>query len=211
MAKIVIDADDTLFRTVEGFTLFSNEHFGTNLTPDDYSEDWEAMWQVSREVVDKRAEVYREQGVVSSYPPMEGAHFVLRALRKGGHRFAVATSREMELRNETRVAVARHYMGLIALNDIRYAGIWDGDYSTNSHHKTKGDLFVEMGADYVVDDHPKHCIAAAERGIAAFLFGDYAWNRDAVVPDSVIRVANWGEILEFFNEQSGQNFYAASA
>lgn len=211
MAKFVIDADDTLFRTAEGFTRFSNEHFGTQLTADDYSEDWEAMWQVSREVVDERAEVYHEQGVVSSYPPMEGAHFVLHALRRRGHRFAVATSRERELRNETRLAVARHYMGLIALNDIRHAGIWDGNYDSTACHKTKGDLFVEMGADYVIDDHPKHCIAAAERGIGAFLFGDYAWNRDVEVPESVIRVASWGEILEFFNEQSRQSFYAASA
>ncbi|HLA48993.1 MAG TPA: hypothetical protein VJY84_00415, partial [Candidatus Saccharimonadales bacterium] len=66
----------------------------------------------------------------------------------------------------------------------------------------KAEVCREIGADYLVDDQPKHCLAAADAGITALLFGDYKWTRVNNLPKNVIKVRNWPAVLEYFNAKS---------
>jgi len=67
---------------------------------------------------------------------------------------------------------------------------------------TKNDVIKQIGADYLIDDQPKHCIAAAKAGIKTVLFGDYKWNRDLKLRKNMVRARNWQEVLEYFNGQN---------
>jgi hypothetical protein len=53
-----------------------------------------------------------------------------------------------------------------------------------------------------IDDQPKHCVAAADIGIKALLFGEYSWNRTDTLPVGVARVKDWVAVLQYFDEQS---------
>ena len=64
---------------------------------------------------------------------------------------------------------------------------------------TKADIVKQIGADYLIDDQPKHCFAAAEAGITSLLFGDYRWNRNVKLPEGVVKVRTWHEVLEYFD------------
>ncbi|MGH7240930.1 MAG: hypothetical protein ACREGB_01390, partial [Candidatus Saccharimonadales bacterium] len=67
-------------------------------------------------------------------------------------------------------------------------------------HRTKDQLLTELGADYLIDDQPKHCFAAAAAGITSVLYGDYAWSRGVgTLPEGVVRAANWSEVQEYFD------------
>lgn len=46
---IAVDIDDVLADNAAGFVTFSNERWGTNLTPDDYGEHWVKVWQVDND------------------------------------------------------------------------------------------------------------------------------------------------------------------
>jgi uncharacterized HAD superfamily protein len=67
---------------------------------------------------------------------------------------------------------------------------------------TKTKILAEIGANYLIDDQPKHCIAAAEAGITALLFGDYKWNKDIELKTNMVRVKNWQEVTEYFDGRS---------
>ena len=55
-------------------------------------------------------------------------------------------------------------------------------------------MIEKIGADVLIDDQLKHCLAVVETGRRALLFGDYNWNRQTVLPAGVERVVDWVEV-----------------
>jgi hypothetical protein len=78
--KIAIDADDVLFRSAEGFTAYSNERWGLNLKPENYSEDWAEFWGITLNEGQQRADEIHRSGVFGSYHHFEEAVPVLAQL-----------------------------------------------------------------------------------------------------------------------------------
>jgi hypothetical protein len=78
--------------------------------------------------------------------------------------------------------------------------MWDV-ITKDSIHQTKGELLKSLGAQYHIDDQPKHCISALQQGIQPLLFGDYSWNRSVELPEGIVRVKNWQEVTEYFNAE----------
>lgn len=194
---IAVDVDDVLAAHAEGFVAFSNEQWGTNLTVDDYDEHWAKMWGVSNEETMSRARSFHDSRTVSRYSNLSGAKEVLQGL-SNNYRLVITTSRRKELIEQTTEWIDRYYAEIF--EEIHYAGLWD-KVSSRSHLLTKAALCRQIGADYLIDDQLKHCLAAAESGITALLFGDYKWNRAARLPADVTRVRNWQEVKEYFDNE----------
>ncbi len=119
------------------------------------------------------------------------------------YRLIVITSRRKELEQETATWINEYFPGIF--EEVHHAGIWDKlerEDSAEIAVTTKAEICSQLGADYLIDDHPKHCFAAAGAKIPSLLFGDYPWNEVAVLPDGVARVNNWREIGDYFNGQS---------
>lgn len=199
---VAFDIDDVLSTNVKDFVAFSNSKWGTNLTDDDYDEDWARLWGVSKEEALRRSRLYHESGYIGTYGHHAEALPVLKKLKKH-FKLVIVTSRRKVLMRETAEWLDNYFEGIF--EEIHYAGIWD-DEAEGAVHATKADICEQVGADYLVDDQPKHCIGANQAGIKAVLFGDYGWNRGIEVPASIKRVATWQELERYFDEISGKQF-----
>ncbi len=195
---IAVDIDDVLAANAAGIVSYSNQKWGTHLAPEDFRENWAGMLQISHEEAEKRAKEFHLAGVVGQYPHDETAKAVLKQLGSR-YKLVITTSRRQELVKETTEWIAKYFSGIF--EEIHYAGLFD-DFTENSHLATKAELCQQIGADYLIDDQLKHCLAAAEVGIEAVLFGDYKWNQAATLPPKVIRAKTWSDVLEYFEERS---------
>ncbi len=195
---IAVDIDDVLAANAESFAAFSNKRWGTNLKPDDYSEHWAEMWNIDIKHAQRRREVIIKEKLFTSYRFFDEAKIILKRLKER-YKLVIVSSRSLEIQKETLDWLETEFKGIFS--EIHFAKIWD-DPNLNVLKKlelTKTEICREIGADYLVDDQPKHCIAAANAGIEALLFGEYGWNKDSSLPNGVTRVKNWLEVEKFFD------------
>jgi 5'(3')-deoxyribonucleotidase len=202
--KIAVDIDDVLAASAAEWVNFSNQQWGTSLTVDDYHEDWAKMWQVDRETESQRARQIYASGMIREFPPDKIAKEVLTELAKD-YDLVIATSRVYKVHPDTLAWLDRHYGGIF--KEVHMSGIYDriadGALPTEGQHNlTKGQLVAEIGADYLIDDQPKHCLAAAEAGLEAILFGDYKWNKILkALPPGVTFCRDWLAVREYFSDR----------
>lgn len=197
MAKqiIAVDIDDVLGATTIGWVTFSNQRWGHNLTIDDYDEHWGKMWGVDHETATKRAFEMYKSGVIENVTHDSAAVGVLRELARR-YELVIATSRNTFLRKATEEWLDANFKGLFG--NVHMAGIYD-DHPKDAPTKTKGDLILSIGADYLIDDQPKHCFAVAKMDKQAVLFGNYAWNRDISLVSGVARCLDWAAVGAYFD------------
>ncbi|HKU19235.1 MAG TPA: hypothetical protein VJP80_08315 [Candidatus Saccharimonadales bacterium] len=197
---IAVDIDDVLARSAEGFAAFSNQQWGGTMTADQYTEEWAVAWGVDLDEALRRAEEIHELDVFGRYAYFEEAVPVLRGLKKKFNLVA-ATSRRAIIRSGTDAWLQRHFPDIFRA--VHYAGMWDSNKDVAHKLKqTKAELCKEIGADYLIDDQLKHCLAVADAGVTSLLFGDYSWNRQSILPKNVIRVHTWQQVKEYFDAQS---------
>lgn len=194
---IAIDIDDVLAANAESFITFSNERWGTRLTVDDYHEHWPEVWQVDLVEAERRALEWHGSGAVAAYRHFEDAKEALIQLA-GAYRLVVVTSRRAMLKCETHAWIDKHFPDIF--DEIHFAGMWDKP-GEDRHKVTKLEVCRAIGSDYLIDDQPKHCVAAANAGVPALLYGEYPWNRINELPKNVRRVKNWAEVVEYFDGQ----------
>lgn len=194
MKTIAIDIDNVLAASAESFVVISNRLFGDHITVADFNEDWQKMWGVDHEEAERRGEVLRANKYQKDYQPVEGA---IQAVNELGKRYnlVLVTSRGKFVEELTRNWLKQHFD--YPFEQIVFADFWDDiKNSKDGHLRHKGDLFTQVGADFVIDDQLKHCMAAAEQDVQAILFGDYSWNQANKLPYGLFRCKNWSEVIE---------------
>jgi uncharacterized HAD superfamily protein len=192
---IAVDVDDVLAAEAEFVVAYSNKHWGHQLTLEDYQENWSAMWDVDIEEVERRATELHRPGLPTSYRLLDGAVSALQALKER-YELVILTSRRNVVKDETLAWLNDVFADVFS--EIHFTGFWD-TISEDSHLMTKGELAKQIGADYLIDDQAKHCMAAAGAGIRSILFGDYAQTRNLDLPSGVTRCKDWAEVLDYFN------------
>lgn len=197
---IAVDVDDVLAATAEEFVNFSNKRWGTNLTPDDFDEHWAQMWKVDYEEEARRREHIVKAKVYLKPRFFNEAKPVLEKLSRD-YKLVIVSSRGPGIRGET-IAWLETAFGTV-FSEYHFAKIWE-DLKIHTKVKikmTKGELLNEIGANYLIDDQPKHCKAAAKAGIIALLFGNYRWVKQAKLAPGMVRVKDWQEVEEYFDAQ----------
>jgi 5'(3')-deoxyribonucleotidase len=193
---IAIDIDDVLAANAEGFVAFSNQRWGTNLSPDDYTEHWADIWRVDHEETERRAVELHASGAIGRYRHFDEAVGALSVLRRS-FKLVLVTSRRATIEKETRAWIKKYFPDIF--DEVYFAGIFDKKLHAGSWSQTKKDIFERIGAQYIIDDQLKHCAGAVEVGAQAILFGDYPWNRTDVLPGGVTRCKDWAAVLEYFD------------
>lgn len=195
---IAVDIDDVLAANAEAFVKFSNERWGTTLNPDDYSEHWAEMWKIDYDEESKRRDVIIREKIFTKHEFFDEAKPALEILKKK-YRLVIVSSRGPRIRSETIEWINKSFPGVF--DEIHFAKIWDAtDVHTLEKLKiTKAEILKQIGANYLIDDQPKHCVAAAEAGVKSIIFGDYMWNRDVKMTKNMVRAKNWQEVLEYFD------------
>ena len=202
---IAIDVDDVLASNALAFVEFSNERWGTSLTIDDYHDDWASVWKLDKEaheqsvaIINERSGAYFEERI-RTMDHDTSAYDVLLELKKKFD-LIIVTARRLSTKGDTLAWIQERYAGIFSEDTIFFAGFYD-DMTNDSFKKDKGALLKSLGAQYHIDDQPKHCNGACAQGLTGILFGDYAWQKTEPVDDSVVRVKNWHEVLEYFDAQ----------
>lgn len=193
---IAIDIDDVLAANAKSFIDFSNERFGTKLTIDDYHEHWGEMWNVDHDEVEKRSDMYHSSGNIEKCEIIDGAKDVLKEL-KNRYEFVIITSRLKQIQDITKDWINRCYPNIFS--KIIFSGIFDDSIEKDSIHRTKSSIANDIKADFMIDDQLKHVEAAAKLGIKCLLFGNYSWNQSDNLHTNIVRVKNWNEVLNYFN------------
>ncbi len=199
LKTIAVDVDDVLSVSVPAFLAYSNEKWGTHLTIDDFVEDWATMWSIDHAVVLERSAEMDRVKLFRNHQHFEDAFPILEKLAKK-YKLVVATARRKNLADDTLEWIEQYFPGIFT--EVHHAGIWDDiEKRPTAHLKTKADLVKQIGADYLIDDQPKHCIAAAEAGIQTVLFGDYPWNLSTQAGKGIVRARGWAEVEVYFDAQ----------
>lgn len=192
---IAVDLDDVLAPSAQQYVEYTNHKWGTNLTLEEYNENLTTMWGMDHKQVLDHVEELFGGGFLKRFPKDDAAKPVLDRL-KNKYRLVITTSRIRMVYQDTLDWLDEHHPGVF--DEIYMAGLYD-DGRHDSHIGTKGDLYQSIGADYVIDDQPKHCRSAAAAGIPALLYGVYPWNRKKEKSNLITRVRDWDEVAEYFD------------
>jgi 5'(3')-deoxyribonucleotidase len=190
---IAVDIDDVLAQHAEAFVLFSNQNYGTNITTAEYDSHWSKIWGVDKAEIDRRALEFHTTESILAYGKIEDAEPVLAALR-ANYNLVIVTARPKHAVQVTHQWLEQHFPGVFSA--VHFVPIWEVGNTV-----TKADICKEIGADYLLDDVPMHCNTAAQCGVGSLLFGDYPWNEQSVLPEGVVRCADWSAVLEYFDGQ----------
>lgn len=192
---IAVDVDDVLASSVGAWLDFSNRTWGTNLTIEEYNEDWATMWQLDQAATRARRDTIIKSGLHAQIEPHANAAEVLQWLAQR-YDLVITSSRVGDVHETTRQWLEQYFPGIF--KDIHLTGFYDGTHKEPAK-MTKAEICRQVGADFLIDDHPKHCLAVAEAGITSLLFGEYPWSRHVTkLPKKVVRVKNWLEVMEYF-------------
>lgn len=190
---VAVDIDDVLSDHAKKFIEFSNSYYGLNNQVHDYSEDWPLMLNTSLEEVDKLLKGPYVKSVIHNLDHDKSSEEVLRKL-KSKYEFIVITSRRNMIRGDTLAWLDKRYKGIFSY--VHFAGIWD-EMSDESKHMTKKEVALGVGANFLIDDQPKHCLAASEAGIHSILFGNYGWSKEVKPSKNLVKIHTWSEVGKY--------------
>ena len=191
---IALDVDDVLSSTAQTIIDYGNKKWGHSHTIHDFDEKLADMWRVDPEEGNRRWTEFMNSGHLETLIPIPEARLVLENLRSS-YTFIAVTSRRESLIGITELWLDRNYPGIIS--EVHSAGIY-GRNLPDAHLLTKADKLVSLGADFLIDDQPKHCIGATEAGIQSILFGGYPWQTSVTVPNRVAKCGNWRAVANYF-------------
>lgn len=194
---IAIDIDDVLTEGIDSLRQEVNRRLGIQLSLDDYRVRdgeydgyFDRVWErhgiagkIDLTELGKQMEV--DQSHIS---PTEGAKAALERLAKH-FELIVITDRYERWKSVT-----------LKWLDANYSGIFSAIYFRREMALSKGELCVQLGVAWLVDDNVDHARTALEKGVGVILFGSYGWH--ANVPEGVVQCEDWRAVEEFLNERA---------
>lgn len=190
--KIGIDLDDVVFEFARELLKEYNSAHETNFIFEDvFSYYFSEVFRTSGEnVVNFMKKSFGEEKV-KSLPLCELAKESIFALAEK-HEIYFITSRVY--REGTQESLDIHF------SDISFNLIFSSNPYVESVGKTKGEICLEQGIDFMIEDSKEHGEDCACKGIKTLLISK-PWNIQAN-HENLIRVNNWGEILQLIEKEN---------
>lgn len=194
---IAIDVDDVLADSTEALRLEVNKRRGVELSSEHYKvpgEYWgyyERVWHdndVRITMAELNPQMVHDQSHVLAY---NQAFEVLTGLSER-YELVVVTAREPSWETATHRWLNQEFPGLFS--QVLFAG-----GKTGLRNKSKGQLCVDVGASFLIDDNVEQAKTALERNLEVILFGTYGWHQN--IPANIVRCNNWIEVKEYFDAQ----------
>ncbi|MEK7471671.1 MAG: hypothetical protein AAB624_00290 [Patescibacteria group bacterium] len=194
---IAIDIDDVIAASTESVRLLANERTGSNLTEDHYKtagEYWgyyERVWR-EHDLEDKLSyqDLSAEMAIDQLHVPLlAGAEIGVATLLEK-HKTVLITSRDPGWELAT-IKWTKHHFG------ERIPELYFSRNHKDTKEKTKGELCIELGATWLIDDNVEHCLSAIKVGVGAVLFGEYGWQQNK--SKELIHCKDWSAVIEFFD------------
>lgn len=204
--RIAIDIDDVLAEHTDFVRRYVNEKLGVALTYEDYRIKlneydyyFKTIWEshsidhsgLMEEIHDKYV---RDQSFVTL---IEGAKEAVDKLKAGYDLYAVS-SRPINQLEATLDWIQREFEGIF--QDVTCLG------NHHNHDKiySKGGYCEKIGAKWLIDDNLRHCLSAVNHGAHAILFGNYGWQLESEVPESVVWLESWEEVTGYLLREANR-------
>lgn len=185
---IGIDIDDTIAQFQLGFLKYHNEHYGTEMTPEDvYTYGYDKVFGEPMEEMVRRVLEYYADPSFDDITPVPGSQEVLSEWVKE-HQLIIITARPDVLVKQTNNWIEKYFP--FEFKEV----IFTGQFGSNHKGKKlkKSDLCLELGIDVMIEDSPMHAENIANIGIPSVLL-DHPWNQN-YDNSLVTRVNKWEEI-----------------
>lgn len=181
---LALDLDDTLIDTFTVMLAFCNERHEEEFRKEHFVlHDFNAVWGISQEEWRVRFCEFDQSDAARNIPAMPKAQATIATLAKY-HTLHVVTARPMEVAKQTTQMVWHLFPGM-------FAGI---HFCTKNYGASrifsKTEACHMLGADVLIDDHPKHLEGCSPEGIRAYVFNQ-PWNGNIAHP--VVRVPSWDD------------------
>ena len=122
---------------------------------------------------------------------MPGAKEGIDALLKKGYELHLVTSRPEVIKPQTEKWIKAHFPG--KFTDLHHA--FNPNIHKKDSKKKKWEICKEIGAGVLIEDFLPNAIGCSENGIKVYLM-DAPWNQVEDLPENVVRVKSWKEIVE---------------
>lgn len=195
---IAVDIDEVLMPHFQSLIDWYNPKYGTQLTLGHNHPSDPRPWGTPdySEAV-KRVHGFFDTPNFLNSRPFKEAIGAINTLSKN-YKMVVVTGRDTIIEDVTMGWLDKHFGELFA------EAHFTARYSLDGSSRTKTDVCVAAGADYLIEDTIQDATQAAKAGIKAILFGNYPWNKTNKLPEGVIRLKNWQEVLEYFENESAR-------
>jgi 5'(3')-deoxyribonucleotidase len=188
---IAVDVDDVLALSAARFIAYNNKLWRGNANMENYTEDWIKLWQITpQHLEDWQKNIMQNREIYPDLKPVKNAKTILKKLSVN-YEIIVLTSRSMQFAAMTEEWLGKHFADIV--QEVHFSGCWD-NVTIDSANGTKGKIVRALGAEYLIDDQPKHCLSARENGVKSILFGDYSWNRHLEKTADIHKARNWDEV-----------------
>jgi uncharacterized protein len=188
---IAIDSDEIISAFMDGFIEYNNSFFGTKLTMKDIvSFELGQILGITEFEVEKRIEKFFESGEAKKIKLVEGAKDGVKKLLEMNYEIHVITARPLPLKDETLRWINEHFP-----NQFKQIHFAFNPYVGASEQKKKSQICKEIGSGILVDDNLVNVLDCAKAGINVLLM-DALWNQTQDLPERVVRVKSWNEILD---------------
>lgn len=192
---LAIDIDDVLVPHYGELANYLNGIYKTKLQPFDIIR-WRTIDTVTKSTGASREEIIDSVNKFLLSPefyidPYPDAITALKKL-KPKYRLVIITARAILIQQLTLDWLEKHFPE--TFDEKVFVG--GEDWGSGGKSADKTNALQSLKADILVDDHPRHCAAAANMGIRTIMFGEYSWNQEEEVPDSVERTRDWKEVCQ---------------
>jgi uncharacterized HAD superfamily protein len=186
---IAIDCDDVLVPTAPMILAHYNSTYGTAIALKDFYSNELSVWGVEDGTIARdRVDAYLETEEYQNATPFIEAIDAIHTLGEY-HELHLVTGRTDILTTATEKMLTEHFPGLFtSLEFTNFFG---------EKARSKAEVCLQLGADYLIEDHLHHAKVVAECGTNVLLFGTYPWNQtDEPLPSNIRRVQNWQEVVD---------------
>lgn len=204
MKTIAIDVDDVISPFTESFIKYHNEKYGTNMTLADFQapgDYWGFYEGVLARILNNEEplEEYRRRFLeyldsdthVSGQRITDECRTTIASLKEH-YNLEVVTARDGAIKQGTIDWLTKEFPNTFSA--IHFNTTW----KDLEKRKTKAEICVNIGADYIIDDSVEHCNSSAACGIQAILFGRYGWNSYHELHENVIQLTDWDAVYTYF-------------
>ncbi len=198
---IAIDIDDVVCYTIGAIIQTINERTDANIGDDHFKHPgpyWgyyeELFKRLGMEGVLTYDNVIADVEINSQgIAPIEGARKAIKRLSEKYEVYFI-TARDKSREEVTKEWIEKHF-GI----GEDYVHIIGNRFSDSKDGKiyTKGEVCERIGATWLIDDSPEHCLSALDYGVNVVLFGEYGWHHGA--PEHLNRCRSWEEVMDFFD------------
>lgn len=194
---IAVDIDEVLFPFTPEFLAKHNETHGGSIEQSDLKTYYfiEELYELGEnEDPEDIIENFLNEAYEGNIGPYNGA---IEAIQKLKQNFIleVITARRPSMQAITEKWLNKHFPEVF--KGVHFP-------RKRSEQTTKVEICKEIGAKYLIDDHPSNFEGMTEAGITVLLFGEYVWNKSDKLPKNVTRVKDWQAVERYFDGKARQ-------